>query len=329
MLFPRCKLALLLLYGIWGAPPVWAGVRVTVPALEIGEVRAGVQVTRIFELVNDGPGNAEIVAVRGSCGCLNPQVEPRIIPPNGKAKLTLSINTLGQGAGPHSWSARLRCRADGKESDLSAIVKAHVITEITVQPAALTIVATGARTDIVTLIDLRRNALAVTSVETSTPGLKARLLSPGRDTQGRRTEKIQLDVTGELKSGRHVETLSIYTNDPVYQHLQVLVTIIKQSASSTAAVPDEVTLRPAPGQAASCLVRLHSWGAGAVRINKVETGDPALTCKWAEGPGQDATLRIQLDPAAWTGGELEATALIHLEGYGEEIVRLPIHVRRP
>jgi hypothetical protein len=36
-----------------------------------------------------------------------------------------------------------------------------------------------------------------------------------------------------------------------------------------------------------------------------------------------------LGPAGWTGSDLEATAVIHLEGSGEEILRLPIRVRRP
>jgi hypothetical protein len=308
-----------------GTTLCWAGVRVAQASVQLGEVRAGTQVTHVFELVNEGPASAEILEVRGSCGCLTPQVEPRIISPHGTAKLQLSMNTLGQGAGPHSWTARVHYRTEGKEHDLAAVVSARVITEVIVQPAALTIVGTGAMTQMVTVTDLRVKAFTITALETSTPGLRARMLGQGRDRAGDCTTRIQLDVAADLKAGRHVEALSLYTNDADYRCLRIPVTIIKQSAASAVAIPDEVTLRPRPGQGASCLVRVHTPGVEAVRISAAESGNPALTCIWVAGPGHDATLRIQLDPARWTGSDLDATVRVHLDTPAREV--LPVHVQ--
>jgi len=323
-------LPLLLLAGAaWGAPPAWAGVRVSNPTVEVGDVRSGVQLTRIFHLLNDGSGEAEILEVRGSCGCLNPQVVPRLIPPHGTAKLKLSINTLGQGAGPHSWSARLTYRAEGKQADLAVSVRANVITEVTVQPAALTISARGSLIERVTLTDLRAQPLSITAVETSTPGLKARLLGQGRDAQGRWSGNIHLELTAELKPGRHVETLSIYTSDPAYQHLKVPVTIIRESGLKITAMPEQAVLRALPGESASCIVRLHGSGDEALRIATVDTGNPALTCKWAAGPGADVTLRIQLDPQQWSGKEFEASVQVRFESPLGDILRLPVGIGRP
>jgi hypothetical protein len=326
MRFRHGKLGFLLLAcGIWPTS-AGAGVRIIEPAVDIAEVRAGIVLARTFEVANDGPANAEILEVRGSCGCLKPQCEPRIIAPHGKAKLTLTINTLGQGAGPHSWSARLRYRADGKENDLAAVVSAQVITEVTVQPAELTIIARGTITQLVTLTDIREKHLQMTTVATTTRGLKAHLLGQGHDAQRRWTAKIQLDVTAELEPGRHTETLSLYTDDPSYQQLRVPVTIIKTSGSSVTAVPEQVVLQAAPGAPASCLVRLRASGTRPVRIARIDTGNPALTCKWAAGPGQDATLRIQLDRSRWND-DLDATVRIHFESPAGEILPLAVAIR--
>jgi hypothetical protein len=330
--YRKAAAPLLLFFAFGGATPAHAGVRVVEPWVDLGEVRAGVRLTRVFDVANDGPESAEIVAVNGSCGCLKPMVEPALIPARGTAKLTMSINTLGQGAGVHSWSARVRYRVKGmedKERELAAAVSARIITEVTVQPAALTIAATGSLTQLVTLTDLRATSLAITAVDTSTAGLQARLLRQGRDPEGRWIGRIQLDVTAALAPGRHSAALSIYTDDPVYRRLEVPVTIIKESARSITAIPEAVVLGPAAGESASALVRLHSLNDRAVRISKIETGHPALTFTWAAGPGSDVTLRLHFDPARWTGGDTGATAQIHLDSPMREVLPLPVRVQHP
>jgi hypothetical protein len=321
-------LSLLLAFAAVDTSPLWADLRVSQPRMDVSQIRAGVPLTRTFELANTGVAEAEILDVHTSCGCLEPQVEPRIVPVGGTAKLTLSIRTLGQGSGAHTWRARVRYRADGKEGELAVAICARVTAEVIVQPAALTIASRGTMSQTVTLTDIRAMPLRITAVEPSTPRLRARLLGQGRDERGHWVGKICLDLAGELEPGRHVETLSIYTNDPVYPQLKVPVTIIRQSVAAVSALPEQVELRAAPGQSASCLVRLRARGDQPVRIRKIDAGHAALTCTWAAGPGADATLRVQLDSRRWNGEDVDATLQVHLETPAGESVSLPVRVRR-
>src|SRR5262249_47286546 len=158
-----------------------------------------------------------------------------------------------------------------------------LVTEVTVQPATLTLITDGNLTQLVTLTDQRQQPLRVVGVQTSNPGLQARLLD-----QHQGSAHIQLEAASTLASGRHDELLTIDTNDAGYRQLQVPVTIIKTS-QTVSAIPARVELLAKEGEPASCLVRLRSDSEKVITVSKIESNHAALTCRWAPGPGNHAT----------------------------------------
>src|SRR5262245_608534 len=174
-----------------------ADLRLAEPVVDLGEIRAGVRLTKTVSLVNGPASVAEVVEVRGSCGCVSPRVEPRVLPPGGVASLQLSINTLGEGAGPHAWKVAIRYRQGNEIKDIELSLRAKIITEITIQPASMTLVTEGGLTQTVLLTDLRPAPMKVKQVVASADFLRARLFEQGPDGKTW-TAKILLEVAREL-----------------------------------------------------------------------------------------------------------------------------------
>jgi hypothetical protein len=293
---------------------------VPTPVVDLGEVKSGLPLSHSFELINTGPDAVEIQDTRASCGCLIGKVEPRIIQPGGRAALALRMHTLGQAGGPHTWKATVQYRQGGQEKEITVGIQVHLVTEVTVQPATLTLVTAGNLTQVVTVTDQRPEPLRVVGVQISTPGLRAKLVG-----QEKGTAQIQLEVDQALSGGRHDEILTIDTDDADYRQLQVPVTVIKTSQTVTA-IPAKVELYAGANQPVSCLIRLRSESDKAVTVSKIESANPALTSRWAAGPEKQATVRIQLDPEQRTGRELESTITIHLASPSQEALVIPVSV---
>src|SRR5437868_6849608 len=83
-----------------------------------------------------------------------------------------------QSAGPHTWRLTLDVLRGLVETEVPLEMTATVVTEVTVQPAALTLVVEGAIHPDVILTDLRARPLALTRVTTSSPRLLARPTGP-------------------------------------------------------------------------------------------------------------------------------------------------------
>jgi hypothetical protein len=296
------------------------------PPRELGEIRAGLPVTERFELFNTGPEQVEIVEVRSGCGCLTWQVEPKVLAAHASGALTVHIRTLGEAAGHHTWRAALRYRQGSREAEIEATIEGDVVTEISVQPASLTMISGGQMSQVITLRDLRSEHLTITQVQPTSPALKARVLRQERDPGGTWLAQIQLDA--DFPIGRHTAMLNIYTNDRVYAHVQVPVTIVREEAHAILASPGQILLEIQPGQPLPpCLVRLRA--AGPVQIEKVIAEHPAVTCRWAPGPENQATLRIQIDRSLLAGANLESVIRVRVISPMRELVTIPVTVRTP
>jgi hypothetical protein len=225
----------------------------------------------------------------------------------------LAINTLGQSAGDHTWRLQLRYRVDdGPVRELPLEVHAHVLTEVTVQPAALTLVVDQGVAPEVVLTDLRDRPLTLTAVRTSSPRLQARPALPSRDSLGHWTWRVRLEIDTGLAEGRHEESLQFHTTDPVYADLTVPVTVVKHSCQRLAALPGHVAFSGTAGQPlAARLVRVRDRNGEPVMVQRVVADDPAILCHWAQGPDDLATVRIQIDPARLAGRRLDSA--VHIE----------------
>jgi hypothetical protein len=196
--------------------------------VDVGDVHASLPIRYQFAFVNNGSSTVEIVEVRPSCGCLKPSLKERTFAPAQKGEIPLEIHTLGQAAGPHDWQLTVIYRDGDKTCQQVMQVTATVVTEVSVQPSSLTVVTSGAIAHELLIADQRPAPLKIVRIESTSPNVKAVAQPLTASDFGGFSAKIKVTVTEEMSTGRHEETLVIYTDDPVYGELRVPVTVVKQ-----------------------------------------------------------------------------------------------------
>jgi hypothetical protein len=325
----HCLAAVLCLLAL--TVPARADLRFTQPVLQLGEVRAGVPLAHRFAFVNAGPAPVAIMQVRGSCGCLKPGVLPgdgplpRVYPPGAEGAVLVEVNTLGQAQGPHTWRIEVTYRQGEQVVEMPLLLAARVVAEVTVQPAALTVVTGSAIGHDILLTDLRTDPLSIAGVQTSSPQLRTRVVEEFRDGMGHLVRRINLEVGEDYPEGRHDEVLNILTDDPTYKDLRVPVTIYKRSRQRLSAAPSPVTLFAPSGQPVpSRIVLIRDVENEPVAVERVTADDPAVVCQWAQGPGNGATVKIYVDRSKVTGQALRSTVQVHVSRPVQETVTIPV-----
>lgn len=308
-----------------GPVPIRAELQCTASVVNKGEVRSGRPLAHRFPLRNGGGETVEILDVRPSCGCLAPKLEKRRLRPGESGGLLLQVNTLTQPAGVHSWRVTLAYKSGAIERELPLYVRARIVTEITVEPPSLAIYTDTAIGHEIVVIDRRREPLIVRAVAASSPYVRAHLGELHRDDAGAWRRTIQVEVSKDCPEGRHEEVLRICTSDPLYAELKVPFTIVKRARRLVSAAPASVVLsesadRPLPAR----IVLLSAADDRSVHIDRVESGHPAIACRWAQGPGQQATLKIRVDRRQIPGDRLRAAVHVHLNQPAAETITIPV-----
>jgi hypothetical protein len=261
----------------------------------LGEVKAGQPLRHRFTIVNAGRDVVEISAVQPSCGCLRPRLEEKRLRPGDAAVLVLEVNTLTAPAGPNAWRVQIFYTCDGQARDLTLNLRATVVSEISVQPAALILQTESAVGSDVVVTDGRSKPLTVTGVRTTDPLLRAAVQEVRSDDSGRKIQVVRVNVPPEFPEGRHEEMLQIFSSDPEYAELRVPVTVVKQSRSAVSATPAEVTIHGSGGPLPAPVILLRPAQDQDVEVASVECDDAAVRCTHAKGPGHMATLRVRID----------------------------------
>src|SRR5439155_23713792 len=75
------------------------------------------------------------------------------------------------------------------------------------------------------------------------------------------------------------------------------------------------------------VVQLRAVDGTAVQVEAIEARVPALTCRWAAGPGDRATVRISLDRSKWDGRPFASDVRVRLTAPAGETVVIPLSVR--
>jgi hypothetical protein len=295
------------------------------PVADAGTVQSGAALVRRFSCINRGTDTAEITELRPSCGCVTPRLGRWHVKPGEEVGLDLDVNTLSQEPGEHTWSLQVQYRCDGETRSCTLRLSARIVTEVSVQPAALTVFAGQAVAHELTLTDQRPHPLEIAEVRTSSPRLQGRVTGQSRDGGGHRVRTVSLEVDADYPEGRHEEVVDILTDDPDYRDLKVPVTVVKRARQRLAASPDQVTLRAPAGQAMpSRLVVVRDGGNEPVVVEGVETDDPALVCQWASGPNRLATVRIGVRREAVTAGEAHGVVRVHISKPVRETLTIPV-----
>jgi hypothetical protein len=276
-----------------------------------GLVYTGNPLKHSFSFSNRGPDTATILEARASCGCMAPRLSQKNFNPRELGKLELEVNTLSQAAGAHLWTVQVRYQVGHKTVEAQLQLDANLRTEVSVQPANMVLLVDRAPQHEVTVTDFRSQHLNLTRVQASSPKVKLHVTQASPDDAGHWQCKIRLEAAQDYADGRHEETLQLFTDDPKYPELRVPVTLIRHSQQRVAATPAEVTLTGSPGQPLpSRIVLLRDSNDQPVLIDHIMIDDPAVTCRWAKGPGTLATLRVQIDAKRIQGGTLQS--VIHV-----------------
>jgi hypothetical protein len=223
-------IALGILALLGGEGSARAGLHFAAVRVDLGEVRNGAKVGHDFRFTTQGPTAVEIVEVRPGCGCLRPSLERTTFRPGEEGVLRLEVNTRGESAGPHTWGLRLLYREGAEPREVLLAVSAHVVTEVTLQPSALTLLADGPVAQDILLTDLRPRPLTLRAVATSSPCLRARAAERTRDGLGHWLYRIRLEFSGDCPEGRHDEALVVYTDDPEYGELRLPITLYRRDS---------------------------------------------------------------------------------------------------
>ena len=297
----------------------------TSSVVDKGEVRSGLALAHRFTVINRGSEPVEITDVHPSCGCLAPKLEKRRLQPGESTQLMLEINTLTQPAGINSWRVTLRYRSGTVEQELPLYINARIVTEISVEPPSLAIYTDSSIGHEIVVIDRRTEPLIVRAVPTSSPHVRTHLGALQRDAAGHWRRAIQVEVLEECPEGTHQETLRICTSDPLYSELKVPFTIVKRARRLVSAAPASVVLSESAAQPLPArVVLLSAADDREVHIERVESDHPALDCRWAQGPGHQATLKIRVDRKQIPGDRLRAAVHVHLSQPAAETITIPV-----
>lgn len=269
------------------------------PVVDHGEVKAGTIIGQTFVLKNAGPVSITIVDVETPCGCLRPRLQSAKLAPGQSTELRVEVNTIAQPAGLQRWTLTVRCVEEGNSErphHLELAQTARIVREIQIDPVAVYLSIERETSHVITLTDARRKALTISEARVSHPFLRTKIHTSRRDANGRKAQQVEITVLDECPPGVHSDSLRLLTDDPAYRELRIPLTIARKTPGQIVATPETVTLRLAKGQrAASGLVRLRDPEDRNVIVDKLETDDPALRTKWAQGPGAMVTLRLGVE----------------------------------
>jgi hypothetical protein len=315
----------LFLTALLGADP--APLAIDPPAADRGELAANKPLVQTFRLKNTGSIAVTVTEVVGTCGCFRHALAARRIAPGESTELTVGINLLTQPEGPNSWKVVVRYRTEAMPPATGEQVislAAKVKKDVTVEPVGLMLSAEGEITGTLTVIDRRGKPLTVTGVRLGVAGVRGDV-KPAADSGGRRTQRIELTVGDGCPVGQHADEVCIDTDDAEYKELRIPLRVIKKApATGVQVAPGGVTLRFARDQAtASSLVRLKDARDRDVVVDKAESDHPAISCKWASGPGAMATLRVTVDREKANAAGI-GVVTVRVRGPAAETLLIPV-----
>jgi hypothetical protein len=107
----------------------------------------------------------------------------------------------------------------------------------------------------------------------------------------------------------------------------VPVTIINDAGQRLSAAPGEIKLTGAAGAPLPVrMIYIRDNQDGKVLIKSVVADEPAVTCRWAPGPNNLATVKIQVDGRQLHGGELQCVVHIQTASPPAEVISIPVHI---
>jgi len=315
----------LLLAAMVGAEP--APLAVDLPSVDKGELAANKPLVHTFRLKNTTDLSITVTEISAGCGCFRNEVSERLIAPGKVVDLTVGMNLLSQPEGPNTWKLAVRYRVESNPpstGERALQIMAKVKKDVNVEPVALMLLSEKEITGTLAVTDRRGKPLTVIGARIGLKNVTTEVKA-AKDADGRRTQTIAITVDESCPAGQYADELCIDTDDPEYKELRIPVRVVKKAASTVVqALPASVTLRFAKEQTtASYLVRLRDAGEKEVLVEKAECDHPAVSLKFAAGPGAASTLRVTVDLNKSKAAGV-AFVSVQLKGPKPETIVIPV-----
>lgn len=241
-----------------------------------------------------------------------------LLAPGESRTIPLVIRTASLPAGPHAWNLSVSS-ADtaGGQWNKSGRMVGIVKRDVDLEPGLLALSTDRETIHTVVIRDSRKTPLSVTGWQTTLPGL----VVEKRETAGTET-RLTVRVPA-LPEGRHAGSLILSTSDEAYRQLEIPVTVLSKKQDSVRMAPDLVELSGPAGTTVSRLVRLTANGNLKLKIQEIVVEGVVATTRYAEGPGNSATVRVETNLPA---GEAAGRLIIKIEGR-EQPALLPLTLK--
>lgn len=281
-------------------------------SVDRGQVRIGPPLTQSFRLTNRGEQTLTITGVTSTCGCLAPKLERTNLAPNECATLTVEVNSLSQPAGLVAWVTRVSWRTNEQSGELLLTLKANLISEVRVEPAAVAFQVRRTRSIDVTITDARAKPLRITAVGSTIPQVKAELL-PSQDIA---TQRIRLTASADGPPGVQTAAAWFTTDDPLYPQIRVPVTLTVPTKTRVSASPSVLFLDGSSGR-----ILLRDSEGQPVQIERIEVEGPLAAS--ANG----AMVTVATDKTKWAGTPSSGKVIVHLRAPVVEIIAISVDIR--
>lgn len=190
--------------------------------VDLGPIAPETEVRALFQFANRGRSPVEILEVKPSCGCLEPQLSSRTLAPGEVGRMVLRMQPANELPGRKEYYAdvrytdgqpretRLTFRVEIPEQQLSVRPKALMVYQLSDQPTSQT----------VTVTDNRPEPVRILGATVNSPFVTVRFQGEHQDGGAQQTE-FEVTVAAELPPGRHEAVLSIQTTDRLSPVLKV------------------------------------------------------------------------------------------------------------
>lgn len=315
--------------GLWaGAPCVRAELICPEPSFNAGHLLAGKPFKHLFALNNQGKEAIHILEALPSCGCLRPSLSKTILNPGEAITLPIEIHTLTKPKGAHRFSINIRYKEAGEIKELALEVKALIQVEVEVTPAASAIFTDRAITQPFSVKDMRAKPMRIIAADSSNARVTFQIHPPTLNENKESIQIITVFISELLTPGKHDLWIHLVSDDASYGEMKIPLTIVKRDGKLASAAPSRLYLEGSVGiPFGAKMVRINKAGTEPVKVDKVECSHPAFKCTWAQGPGDDATIRLLLDEKKLPPGETIAELRVLLKGHQTQSVIIPVNIQ--
>jgi hypothetical protein len=203
-----------------------------------------------FVFVNTSDRAVRITGLVPTCSCLQPRIARREIAPGAAGDFVVTVLTANQTPGPKEYQILVRYE-DPDPRETSVAFRLVIPEEqVFVRPRSLVIYQgsqAAPHAQELRVFDLRPQTLSVTSVETNSPLVSARLVADDAedadptpetaqdsDADGTPAHRIRLRLVDDIPVGRHRAMVRIRTNDRGFPELIVPLLIVGENGPDTA-----------------------------------------------------------------------------------------------